>query len=137
MTGFWRGADRTYGVSVSLRVVRAQEKHPIVIDDADVEAVQPAETAQEVPVECLVLGEKDNRRELDAECVDGDLVLIGCKRSGGRSETLNPPDSMSNPSRSAYFRSKMQCAAPVSSLATIRDRPTGRQPRGIRGTSIP
>jgi len=71
-------------------VVRAEEEHPVIVDNADAKAVKPTGPAKEVPVECWILSEEGNRGELDVERLNCDLVLIGGKRSSHGPKTLKP-----------------------------------------------
>ncbi len=54
-----------------------------------------------VSAECLILGERDNRRKLNAKLLNGDLVLIGCERSshGPPHRPARKPAGKSRPHR--------------------------------------
>ena len=69
-------------------LVRTDEEHTVVVHNADSKPVKPTGAAKEVSAECRVLGEKDNRRKLNAKGLNGDLVLIGCERSSHGPKTL-------------------------------------------------
>jgi hypothetical protein len=67
-----------------------------------------------------ILREENGCRELDSERTQRDLVFKHCERSRNGPEGWSRPDSTSSSSISAYLRSKMQNAAPVSSFAKSR-----------------
>ena len=68
--------------------VRTHEEHPVVVDNSDAKAVEPTGAAKEVPAECRILGEEDDRRKLNAKRMNCDHVLMGCKRSSHGPKTL-------------------------------------------------
>ena len=103
--------------SETLGLVRSHEEHPVVIYNADAKAIQPTGAAEKVSAECRILGEEDHCLKLNAQRLNGNLVFVCGERSSNCSKTLKSTDSTASPSISPYLRSKMQCAAPVSSFA--------------------
>lgn len=78
---------------------------------------------------------KNDGRKLDAKRLNGHFVFIGCNDPETVRKPWSRPDSTSIPRISAYLRSKMQCAAPVSSFAKSS---TDCLPaESVIGTSIP
>jgi hypothetical protein len=71
-------------------LVRSDEELPVVVHNADSKPVKPTGAAKKVSAECRILGEKDNRRKLNAKRLNGDLVLIGCERSSHGPKPLKP-----------------------------------------------
>ena len=65
MDGDQRGAvdSRSWAFETagSSGLVRAHEEQAVVVDNGDAQAVKPTGAAEEVPVECGVLGKKDDR----------------------------------------------------------------------------
>src|SRR5437763_242604 len=73
----------------TLRVVRTQQEHAIIVDDSDANAIEPPSAAQKISAECRVLSEENDRREFDAKRMKNDLVFIGDKRATHRAEALS------------------------------------------------
>ena len=90
MDGDERGAVLASKERDQSGLVRTHEEHPVVVHNADAKPVKPTGAAKEVSAECRILGEKDNRRKLNAKRLNGDLVLIGCERSSHGPKTLKP-----------------------------------------------
>ena len=85
----WRvpGSEKALG----LRVISAQKKHAVVIDDSEAHAVKPTRAAQKALTKRKVMGEENDNRKLDAKSTKRDLVLVGHKRACHSPETLRPP----------------------------------------------
>ena len=65
MDGDERGAldSRSWAskTASSSGLVRAHEEQAVVVDNGDAQAVKPTGAAEEIPVECGVLGKEDDR----------------------------------------------------------------------------